>query len=94
MPGVILSFHCPCGFRKNDVWVGASEKGIHSTIFLCRQCGKIVPAEKLARGLYNTNCVKCLMPLMAITAPGAWSRLPQTALSRREPGWSIMIFSN
>jgi hypothetical protein len=63
MPGVVLSFKCPCGSRKKDAWVGASDDGVVSTIFLCRQCGKIVPAERLTRGLYNINCVTCLMPL-------------------------------
>lgn len=71
MPGMSLSFNCPCGFQRDDIWVGATETG-HYTVFLCLQCKKIFSIWTSVRKHHNRVCKRCGMKLMAATDSGVW----------------------
>jgi DNA-directed RNA polymerase subunit RPC12/RpoP len=40
MPGLMLAFACPCGYRTHDVMAGATQSG-HHRVVLCDTCHRI-----------------------------------------------------
>jgi transcription elongation factor Elf1 len=72
MPGNILSFHCPCGFKKSNITVGVSEDFVNYSAFLCLNCKKIIPVLKRRGGSFNVNCHICGTKFVTLTEPGAW----------------------
>ena len=72
MPGNILSFRCPCGFKKNDVSVGVSNDFVNYSAFLCLNCKKIIPVLKRRGGAFNEYCHICGTKFVTLTDPGAW----------------------
>jgi hypothetical protein len=72
MPGVALTFQCSCGYKKQDVGVGASEEYIDYSAFLCLKCKKVIPVLKRSNGEFNKYCHICGTKFVAITDPEAW----------------------
>ena len=79
MPGMLLSFSCPCGYRKDDVNVGATETG-HYVVYLCLGCKILFSVWISAHSSHDQpirlagNCRKCGAGLSDLTC--AW-----------EPAW-------
>ena len=91
MPGDILSFNCPCGFQKKEIYVGVNDAHVHFTIFLCLQCGKMVIAQKSPKGHFDKTCRKCGMELTAMTDPGTWQ--PASLQQRFPDSEPWMVFN-
>ena len=83
MPGMSLSFKCPCGFHKDNIGVGATENGYY-TVFLCVGCKDIFSTWASYKKSHGRICRKCGKRLMAVTDDGAWqpvflqNRFPDT----------------
>lgn len=90
MPGLCLSFICPCGFQKEDISVGATETGVY-TVFLCLQC-KTISSIWASFGKHPIgDCKKCGQKLMAVTDPGAWE---PSSLQQKFPGTEPWMVEN
>jgi DNA-directed RNA polymerase subunit M/transcription elongation factor TFIIS len=74
MPGMQLSFRCPCGFKRKDVMAGASEDGHYYAVSICLQCQTILSVLSTDnQGHKKKVCRKCGKELMAVTERGAWT---------------------
>lgn len=75
MPGMELAFRCPCGFRRDNVSVGATQTG-HYLVVLCLHCHRLFSLWRRTRSSERQDdrpiCRGCGKPLIPITAPGAW----------------------
>jgi hypothetical protein len=83
----MYSFECPCGFRKDGVYVGATREGGYLVV-LCRTCHRLFSVwtdgdpSSLTQSDHLSACRGCGKPALPITAPGAWG---PPALQARYP---------
>ena len=88
MPGMILSFVCPCGFKKNNIDVGATETG-HYSVYLCMKCENIFSVWTAFGKISNKKCRKCKTALIEVTDTGAWEpKSLQQKMPKTEP-WMV-----
>jgi transposase-like protein len=93
MPGMLLTFTCPCGFKKENIEVGATEKG-HFKVAICLQCRKIFSIwvnyeQERHKPEMGRTCQRCGMDTILITDPGAWIPISlQTKFNDTEP-WMV-----
>ena len=89
MPGMVLSFICPCGFKKNNINVGATETG-HYSVYLCIKCANIFSLWEKTNKRSGKKCRKCKTALIAVTDAGAWvPKLLQQKIPETEP-WMVV----
>ena len=88
MPGMILSFACPCGFKKNEIKVGATEAG-HYSVYLCIKCANIFSFwEKTKKS--GKKCKKCKTALIGVADSGVWEpKSLQEKIPEAEP-WMVV----
>lgn len=72
MPGSILNFYCDCGFKKNEVYVGA-ETNRHYIVCICFNCNilisKLIVSGNNAKPVF---CKKCQKRMLNINEKNAW----------------------
>lgn len=76
MPGYTMHFRCPCGFRRGNIMVGATER-YDLPLMICRGCPRVftipVDGSHPRRRREDTHCRSCGEELLPVTAPGAWA---------------------
>ena len=74
MPGMRLTFKCPCGFARNHVMVGATEDGYYYEVLICLECKTLFSMRSSAsQGHRKKVCRKCRKEPIAVTHRGAWA---------------------
>lgn len=90
MPGMIMSFNCPCGFQR-DISVGTISFTEYYSVFLCRQCKEIFSIETSVGKNPNEACKECGMKLIAVTGFGSWK---PDSLQQRFPDTEPWMIKN